>query len=304
MFASLGGARAGRVREHSSIRMAVQNSGANILMKPHERRLSIRKLPEHLSYISLPSNNGGIVLDVSEGGLSFHSIAPMVADGPIPFRFAVDSANRISAVGELAWKDETGTTGGLRFTQLPNDTREHIRVWSGQARANVLDVPVAEQAIDSDAAPGNKTDLMPIVDIQVAEQARKVEVAPSRKPDLAAVLARRNPQPYKRQPAIYNRPANKLSMFPEKLNPRAEATAALPRHSASIKHPVAALALTIVLAFLVAIGISAFVSTTDAGEFLLQWGENIWSGFHSQSNLPATASPATSAPDSTNTPQQ
>jgi len=56
-------------------------------------------------------------------------------------------------------------------------------------------------------------------------------------------------------------------MFPEKLNPRAEATATLPRHSASIKHPVAALALTIVLAFLVAIGISAFVSTTDAGEF-------------------------------------
>ena len=75
-------------------------------MMPHERRLSTRKTPEHLAYISLPSNNGGIVIDVSEGGLGFHAIAPVDADGPIHFRFAIDSAERVAAVGELAWKDK------------------------------------------------------------------------------------------------------------------------------------------------------------------------------------------------------
>ena len=61
-------------------------------MMPQERRLSIRKTPDHLAYLSLPSDNGGIVIDVSEGGLGFHAIAPVEADGPIHFRFAIDSA--------------------------------------------------------------------------------------------------------------------------------------------------------------------------------------------------------------------
>ena len=50
-----------------------------------ERRLSIRKPLERLAYISLPFNNGGIVLDVSEGGVGFHAIAPVEVDGPIHF---------------------------------------------------------------------------------------------------------------------------------------------------------------------------------------------------------------------------
>ena len=74
-------------------------------------------------------------MDVSEGGLGFRAIAPVEADGPIHFRFAIDSANRIKAVGELAWKDETGKIGGLRFTQLPDEIREQIRVWAGQSNA-------------------------------------------------------------------------------------------------------------------------------------------------------------------------
>ena len=41
-------------------------------LKGHERRTALRKAPEQLIYLSLPSNNGGIVLDISEGGLGFH----------------------------------------------------------------------------------------------------------------------------------------------------------------------------------------------------------------------------------------
>ena len=101
-------------------------------MMPHERRLSTRKTPKHFAYLSLPMNNGGIVVDVSEGGLGFRAIAPVEADGPIHFRFAIDSDARISAVGELAWKDETGKIGGLRFTELSDEAREQIRVWASQ----------------------------------------------------------------------------------------------------------------------------------------------------------------------------
>src|SRR5579872_635576 len=102
-------------------------------MMQHERRLNTRKPLDQLAYLSLPPNNGGIVLDVSEGGLGFHAIAPVDASGPIEFIFEIDSDRKITAVGELAWKDSTGKSGGLRFTELADETRLQIRQWADEA---------------------------------------------------------------------------------------------------------------------------------------------------------------------------
>ena len=156
-------------------------------MMQNERRLSIRKPLERLAYISLPFNNGGIVLDVSEGGLGFHAIAPVEADGPIHFRFAVDSSKRIKAVGELAWKDETGKTGGLRFTELPDEIREYIREWAAQSRTNGLGVAAAAAATPAEAAQNTEAALapdtrFPTTDPPVGEEATRgetIELAPA-----------------------------------------------------------------------------------------------------------------------------
>ncbi len=56
--------------------------------------------------------------------MGFHAIASIFVDGPIEFRFAIDSNTKITAIGELAWKDATGKSGGLRFTQLSEDARK------------------------------------------------------------------------------------------------------------------------------------------------------------------------------------
>jgi len=285
-------------------------------MMPHERRLNIRKAPEHLAYISLPSNNGGIVIDVSEGGLGFHAIAPVEADGPIHFRFAIDSAARIRAVGELAWKDETGKTCGLRFTQLPDEVREQIRVWAGQsssgantvansrAKAGVLDIPAAKPAIEAEAAPSSKAELAPVVDIPAAEPAIEAEASPSSKADLARVMAARNPFLYNVKPPIYSGPSNNFSMFPLEQNSEAGATAVAVPRSGTIKHPIAAVGLTIGLALLVSMGICAYVSTTRAGELLFDWGQKMWGGVYSQPIRRDAAPPAYSAPDTSKSPQQ
>lgn len=162
-------------------------------MMPQERRHSIRKTPENLAYISLPFNNGGIVLDVSEGGLGFRAIAPVKADGPIRFQFAIDAATRVEAVGELAWKDETGKTGGLRFTALPDEMREYIRVWSGQTKSSVLDIPVVQPEIADDFALSSKIEWAPFLDLAAAEPvaAPAVERADERiaAPDIDQVAA-------------------------------------------------------------------------------------------------------------------
>jgi PilZ domain-containing protein len=422
-------------------------------MMPPERRLSTRKTPENLAYISLPSNNGGIVIDVSEGGLGFHAIGPVDADGPIHFRFAIDSAARVAAVGELAWKDKTGKTGGLRFTELPEEIRERIRIWAGQsnstansrAKASVPDVPVEEPAIEAEPAPGSKIDLAPVADIQVAESAIDAEVTPGIKGDQAPVVAAMNPLLYNLKPPIYSGPSNKFSMFPLELDFRARATAAVvpqfvhlldeiteqirvwaaewkandhddpfadpafetevaprsetelapvlnipvaepavefeeargtivelapvvdipiaqaeietevaPRsnvglvageaasnpllynskppiysrpsntlsmfplepnsqggeaavavpQSVAVRHPLAAVGLTVALAFLVSTGIFAYVCTSRAGDLLFDWGEKIWGGVYSQPVSRNPAPPASSAPVSPKPPQQ
>src|SRR5215469_15391497 len=105
-----------------------------------ERRLTPRKA--WVADINFEPNNGGIVLNLSEGGLGFRSIAPLEPANPIRFWFSLQN-QRVQASGELAWIDATRKTGGLRFTSLPADAREQIRHWTTQPGSSlpVDDVP-------------------------------------------------------------------------------------------------------------------------------------------------------------------
>jgi hypothetical protein len=318
-------------------------------MMPQERRLSRRKIPEHLTYIGLPLNNGGIVLDISEGGLGFHSIAPIVADGPIAFRFSVDSAKRVKAVGELAWIDETGRTGGLRFTELPDEIRESIRAWSGPPETIVQEISVAEPVIqaqlassegagvglatdDSMAEPqlgtaiaiSSEFDLAPFVHIPDDELEMESLAAPVTETDLAAAgnlpfippeveleaalakeadfspgAARSNPVLYNLEPPVYSSPSYSLSMFPLRPYSTPETNFAPFSRPGTIKHPIAAIALTAVFAFFTAVGIFSYMSTTLLGQLVLSWGGEAMIGLQMPSNPQASTIPANSAPDST-----
>ena len=56
-------------------------------MNGPERRLTPRKTAERFAYINIEPRNGGSVLNVSEGGLCFHSIAPIQRIETIRFWF-------------------------------------------------------------------------------------------------------------------------------------------------------------------------------------------------------------------------
>ena len=96
-----------------------------------ERRQTTRTTLNGVVYINFDSDNGGIVLNVSEGGLCFHSVAPVQREGPIRFWFS-EHKQKIEADGEIAWIDESRKTGGLRFTGLPAEGQEQIRNWISQ----------------------------------------------------------------------------------------------------------------------------------------------------------------------------
>jgi hypothetical protein len=94
-----------------------------------ERRLTRRA--QWINDIILEPNNGGIVLNVSEGGLCFHSIDSVQRESTIRFSLSLHN-QQIEAAGEVAWLDAAGKTGGLRFTALPAEFREEIRKWVNQ----------------------------------------------------------------------------------------------------------------------------------------------------------------------------
>jgi hypothetical protein len=99
-------------------------------MKP-ERRQTPRMTVEGLAYITLEPGNGGMILNVSEGGICFHAAIPVLKTGTLHFRLSEPNV-QIEADGELAWSDETLKKGGLRFTNLSAETRQQIRHWINQ----------------------------------------------------------------------------------------------------------------------------------------------------------------------------
>jgi PilZ domain len=100
-------------------------------MSATERRHVPRTKLDKLAYIHIEPNNGGIVLNVSDDGLAFHSMAPVEKNGTV--RFSLKEQNRrIDVCGELIWTDEIQKIGGLRFTTLTNEAREQLDDWINQ----------------------------------------------------------------------------------------------------------------------------------------------------------------------------
>ncbi len=107
---------------------------------PHaERRETPRTTLDKILYVNLEPHNGGIVLNVSDGGMAFQAIAPIQHAGPIRFWFSLAGGHDLEATGEVVWTDKTKKAGGMRFTNLPETTRAHIRDLLG-------DLPVVSRA--------------------------------------------------------------------------------------------------------------------------------------------------------------
>jgi len=264
-------------------------------MHPQERRMTKRKATEFLAYLSLPFDNGGFVTDLSAGGLGFQAVAPVKSGRPIHFRFAMDSSTRISAVGELAWIDKTGKNGGLRFTQLSEEVREQIRIWTGQSKPREetrIDVQVAERAIVTTvSASGGANIVREVIASAKAHESphvmshANVHDVQITNPVIVAATSRRNNAEIALEvhaitcanPRVVRieesggEPFYALPTLPLTPNFKARPNAtSIPatfanRMSIARSHPVAAVGVTIALAFLVSMGILVLLSVILEG---------------------------------------
>src|SRR5436189_6205694 len=91
------------------------------------RRQKLRIVPNELVFLQLERDDGGTVLDVSEGGLGFETFAPVSQNGPVHFWFSLNLRDRIEAWGEVDWTNAARKCGGLRFLRLAEEARKQIR---------------------------------------------------------------------------------------------------------------------------------------------------------------------------------
>jgi PilZ domain len=124
-----------------------------VSMVNRDRRRTPRTKLERLAYIDLESDNGGIVLNVSNGGLCFQSVAPVQPGELVRFWLSA-KGDRIEAAGQLAWMDEKRKTVGVQFSAVSAEAHRQVHNWISTIDDAVRDrerKPAAPQVSASDA---------------------------------------------------------------------------------------------------------------------------------------------------------
>lgn len=106
---------------------------ANFYAPDPDRRLHSRHQVRALAYVKLDEGNGGIVLDLSEGGMSAQAVTSLMEESLPCIRFQLSPAQGwIETAARVVWASDSKTVVGLEFTGLSPQDSGRIREWLSQ----------------------------------------------------------------------------------------------------------------------------------------------------------------------------
>src|SRR5579863_3562670 len=243
----------GAVREVSEVDVKVETMKQN-------KRAVVRRRTQQLVYLELGRENGGVMLNLSEEGCGFQAITP-VKCGESRFGFQINGGRRIAGDAEIAWADESGVMGGLRFVNLPPEARKEIRSWLEETNAP-MEYGYASAAASAAAGAG------------VAARPARANVAPESYPRETNNVRPPQPEPPSPQPAWSNARTTGYPVLeePRYASPFTDAIVPYPeqrRQSASVWRGIAVAATAIAV---LALGI---MYQKDVGNSLIWLGETM-----------------------------
>jgi TonB family protein len=116
-----------------------------------DRRSQPRQQLRSLTYVELGAGNGGIILNISEGGLSVQAVEHLVEDSRVALGFRPSNSQAwIKAQGRVAWIAESKTFGGIQFLDLTEEERQTVRNCVAFEAS-----PAAFEEFDVQAEPAN-----------------------------------------------------------------------------------------------------------------------------------------------------
>ncbi len=103
---------------------------AELTAMTSDRRTHSRTELNLLVPVDLDRGNGGIALNLSEGGLRIRAVGRLENNQLMRLGFSLlGRNNRIETCAQIAWIDESRTAGGLRFIDLPESSRRQVHQW-------------------------------------------------------------------------------------------------------------------------------------------------------------------------------
>jgi hypothetical protein len=117
-------------------------------MEPNKRRF-VRKRTDQLLYAEFGPDNGSILLNLSEEGCSFQSMAP-VREQQLRFWVSVGDGRKLEGDGLMVWSDPGKKIGGLRFLNPSKELREQVQDWLA-ATLVTADGKIDPNALESQA---------------------------------------------------------------------------------------------------------------------------------------------------------
>ena len=95
-----------------------------------DRRAYDRSSSTLLTYVELGDGNGGIALNVSEGGLAITAAGLLTSDYFPSVRFQLPKTDVwIETSGQVAWTSDSKKGAGIQFVDVADSDREKIREW-------------------------------------------------------------------------------------------------------------------------------------------------------------------------------
>ncbi len=83
-----------------------------------------------LSAVELGDDNGGIVLNLSEGGLALRAVSQVTGNELPNLRFQFSQSDVwIETKARVTWLSDSKTSAGVEFIDLPDEARKHIKEW-------------------------------------------------------------------------------------------------------------------------------------------------------------------------------
>jgi localization factor PodJL len=123
-----------------------------------ERRICKRRILYTPEYLDMGAENGGVVLNLSEGGLGFQAVGRVEPGSEIPLSFSLGHGYRVAVKARVVWVDAQGKSGGAAFGRLSKDSHSLIREWLAtpefeHEEEEGAPAPVAESGAPLDIAP-------------------------------------------------------------------------------------------------------------------------------------------------------
>lgn len=128
-----------------------------------ERRSHERRVLYSPEYLDMGADNGGVVVNLSEGGLAFQAVGPVAPQSEIPLSFSLGQGYRIDVKARVVWVNAEGKLGGAAFGKLSKDSKSLIREWVAKPDVeheseNAIVDPVAvreAEGLSESALPAN-----------------------------------------------------------------------------------------------------------------------------------------------------